>query len=303
MKIAVTGGCGFIGSHTVDLLLKKGHDVVVFDNLSTGSTENLSNDKLFYEGDITDRTQLDAFFTKERPDAVMHMAAQIDVQTSMKNPSYDANVNIMGTMNMLDMCKKYNVRRFVYSSSAAVYGNPEYLGVDEKHPKKPESFYGYSKLVPEMHIKLIAESCDMTYGIIRYANVYGPRQKAEGEGGVVAIFTNMMVKDGDCVIFGDGEQTRDFIYVKDIARANAAAIESANCFTVNASTATPVSVNSLFEIMKKQYSYQKAPVYKPERSGDISHSWLTNTAIQKELDWKPNYSLESGIREMAGFND
>ncbi len=303
MKIAVTGGCGFIGSHTVDYLIEMGHDVVAYDNLSTGSLENLNTSAHFYQGEVEDRTQLDAFFTREKPNAVMHMAAQIDVQASMKNPSYDANVNIMGTVNILDMCKKYGVERFVYSSSAAIYGNPEYLGVDEKHPKNPESFYGYSKLVPETYIRMYCDSSDMTYGILRYANVYGPRQKAEGEGGVVAIFTDRMIKNQDCFIYGDGEQTRDFIYVKDIAAVNAAALKSTTSFTANASTSSAVSVNALFNIMKLQYGYQKDVIYKPERPGDITHSWLTNETIRNELKWDPKYNLESGIKEMAAYYD
>ncbi len=296
MKIAVTGGCGFIGSHTVDLLVKNGHEVVVYDNLSTGSPENLGKGALLYEGDITDRTQLDAFFTRIKPDTVMHMAAQSDVMLSMSNPSYDAEVNIMGTVNLLDFCRKNSVKRFVYASSAAVYGNPEYLGIDEDHPKNPESFYGYSKLIPETYIKMMAES----YGIIRYANVFGPRQKAEGEGGVVAIFTNRMKKNQDCLIFGDGKQTRDFIYVNDIARANMLALESKENFTVNAATSEAISVNELFNIMKTQYRYKKNPVYKEARKGDIEHSWLDNKKIKVLLDWKPEYSIKSGIAEMAG---
>ena len=303
MKIAVTGGCGFIGSHTVDILIEKGHDVVAYDNLSTGSLENLNAAASFYQGDVEDRTQLDAFFTKEKPNAVMHMAAQIDVQASLKNPSYDANINIMGTVNMLDLCKKYGVKRFVYSSSAAIYGNPEYLGVDEKHPKNPESFYGYSKLVPETYIRMFCNSGNMTYGILRYANVYGPRQKAKGEGGVVAIFTDRMNRNQDCFVFGDGEQTRDFIYVKDIAKANATALESTECFTVNVSTAEAVSVNNLFDIMKLQYGYQKNVIYKLERPGDITHSWLTNELIKSVLKWEPKYNLKTGISEMAGYYD
>lgn len=294
MKIAVTGGCGFIGSHTVDALVKKGHDVVSYDNLTTGSLENLNTNASFYQGDVEDKTQLDAFFTKEKPDAIMHMAAQIDVQTSMKNPSYDAVVNIVGTVNLLDMCNKYGVKRFVYSSSAAIYGNPEYLGVDEDHPKNPESFYGYSKLVPETYVKMMMNS----YGILRYANVYGPRQKAEGEGGVVAIFTDMMKKGGDCIIFGDGEQTRDFIYVKDIAAANVLALESDLNFTVNVSTSKATSVNELFHVMKQTYGYEKEAVYKEAREGDIENSWLANGRIIETLDWTPYYDLQNGIGEM-----
>lgn len=295
MRIAVTGGCGFIGSHTVDLLVEKGHEVTVYDNLSTGSLENLNEKADFYEGDITDRTQVDAFYQKVKPDAVMHMAAQIDVQTSMKNPAFDADVNITGTINMLDLGKKHGIRRFVYSSSAAVYGNPEYLGVDEKHPTNPESFYGYSKLIPEKYIRMMMDS----YAVIRYANVYGPRQKAEGEGGVVAIFTERMKSDGSCYIFGDGNQTRDFVYVKDIARANLMAIESGENFTANASTSESTSINELFKIMKDTYGYGKEPIFEEARPGDIEHSWLTHGRITHILGWKPTYGLKSGIKEMA----
>ena len=296
MKIAVTGGCGFIGSHTTELLISKGYDVVVFDNLSTGSIENLIPGAIFYEGDIADRTQVDAFYTREKPDMVMHMAAQVDVQTSMKNPSFDAAVNIMGTMNLLDLGKKHGLKRFVYSSSAAVYGNPEYLGLDENHPTNPESFYGYSKLVPEKYISMMMDS----YAVIRYANVYGPRQKAEGEGGVVAIFTENMKNGEDCVIFGDGNQTRDFVFVKDIARANLLALESSINFTANASTAESTSVNDLFNAMKDIYGYSKPPVYMDARKGDVIHSWLANSMIKELLGWGPEYNLKAGISEMSG---
>lgn len=303
MRIAVTGGCGFIGSHIVDLLITGGHEVSVFDNLTSGSMENLNAGAELYTGDITNRTELDSFFRHAMPEAVCHHAAQIDVQTSMKNPAFDAMVNIMGTVNLLDMCGKYNTRRFIFASSAAIYGNPEYLGVDEKHPKNPESFYGYSKLTAETYIRMYCEKMDMTYGILRYANVYGPRQKAEGEGGVVAIFTDRMIKEDDCVIFGNGEQTRDFIYVKDIAKANAAALEAKTNFTVNVGTSAAIGINELFNILKKQYKYSKNPLYRPARLGDILNSYLSNDKITGMLDWIPAYNLKEGIKEMAKTYD
>lgn len=300
MRVAVTGGCGFIGSHVVDILIENGHEVSVFDNLSSGSMENFNEKAELYTGDITDRTELDAFFRMAKPEAVIHHAAQIDVQASMNNPSYDANVNIMGTVNLLDMCAKYSTGRIIYASSAAIYGNPKYLGVDEEHPKNPESYYGFSKLVPETYIRMASDEGSLTHAILRYANVFGPRQKGKGEGGVVAVFSNKMKRNSECPIFGDGEQTRDFIYVKDIASANLKALESSENITVNVSTAKATTINTLFGIMKNQYGYDGEPVYQPAKAGDILHSWLSNEKIIKKLDWKPEYNLEEGIREMAG---
>ncbi|MBN2558070.1 MAG: NAD-dependent epimerase/dehydratase family protein [Clostridia bacterium] len=298
MKIAVTGGCGFIGSHVVDALVDRGYEAIVFDNLSTGSTNNLNPGAGLLTGDVADRTELDSFFKTARPDAVIHLAAQIDVMESMKNPTFDAMINIMGTINVLDMCKKHGIGRMVYASSAAVYGNPVYLGIDERHPCNPESFYGYSKLVPEYYIRKYSSLTGMTYAILRYANVYGPRQKAEGEGGVVAIFADRMKKGQDCHIFGDGTQTRDFVYVKDIANANILALESTKSFTANAGTSGAITVNELFFIMKEYYGYPLSPVYKPARTGDVQHSWLGNDKIREILKWAPGYSIREGIADM-----
>lgn len=303
MKVLVTGGCGFIGSYIVDLLIEHNHDVVVFDDLSSGSMENLNEKADLFTGDITNRTEIDAFFRMQTPDAVIHHAAQIDVQQSMKNPAYDCSVNIQGTVDLLDLSIRYGVKRFIYASSAAVYGNPEYLGIDEEHPKNPESFYGYSKLVPETYIRMMSESSGMGHAILRYANVFGPRQKSRGEGGVVAVFTERMKAKNDCIIFGDGEQTRDFVYVKDIAKANLLALESDKDFTANVSTSEATSVNRLFTLMKDVYNYEKSAVYKPAREGDIEHSWLSNNKIIAILNWKPEYSLNDGIREMSINND
>jgi len=303
MKVLVTGGCGFIGSHVVDMLVEDGHDVSVFDDLSSGSVENLNEKAELYTGDLRNRTEIDAFFRMVQPEAVIHHAAQIDVQESMKNPAYDCSVNIQGTVDLLDLAIRYGTKRFIYASSAAVYGNPEYLGIDEKHPCNPESFYGYSKLVPETYISMMAEKAVISYAVLRYANVYGPRQKARGEGGVVAVFTERMQTGKDCIIFGDGEQTRDFIYVKDIARANLIALYSDQNFTVNVSTGESTSVNELFGIMKEAYGYDRKAVYKPARDGDIEHSWLENSNIKKTLGWTPAYTVGDGILEMKESND
>jgi len=299
MKIAVIGGLGFIGSHIVDLLIQNNHEVVIYDNLSTGNIDNKNDKAKVYIGDILDVSDLNTFFLRTKPDVVCHHAAQIDVQTSMKQPKVDANINIMGTINILDMCVKHNVKRIVYASSAAIYGNPEYLGVDEKHPLNSESFYGLSKAVPEQYIRLYEKNNGLSYGIVRYANVYGPRQKSEGEGGVVAIFTNKMKKKLDCNIYGDGNQTRDFIYVKDIAKANLLAINSDKIFTVNISTNKEITINALYEIMSECYQYHKKPIYKIGRPGDIIKSYLDNTKAKEILKFSPSYSVKEGILEMS----
>jgi len=299
MKVAVIGGLGFIGSHIVDLLVQNDHEVVIYDNLSTGDIDNKNDKAKLYVGDILDISDLNTFFLRNKPDVICHHAAQIDVQTSMSQPKVDANINIMGTINILDMCVRHNVKRIVYASSAAIYGNPEYLGVDEKHPLNAESFYGLSKAVPEQYIRLYAKNNKLSYGIVRYANVYGPRQKSEGEGGVVAIFTNKMKKNLDCNIYGDGNQTRDFIYVKDIAKANLLAINSDKNFTVNISTNKEITINELYNIMSECYNYNKKPIYKAGRPGDIIKSYLDNTKAKEILEFTPSYTVKEGILEMS----
>lgn len=299
MKVAVIGGLGFIGSHIVDILIDNNHEVVIYDDCSTGSIDNLNKKANLFIGDILQYSDLNTFFERTKPDVVCHHAAQIDVQTSLKEPRKDANINIMGTVNILEMCVRHKVKRIVYASSAAIYGNPEYLGVDEKHNKNPESFYGLSKEIPERYIKMYAKSHQLSYGILRYANVYGPRQKSEGEGGVVSIFTTKMKNDEECFIYGDGTQTRDFVFVKDIAKANLLAIQSNDDFTINISTALEVSINELFKIMKQVYGYKREVTYLPAREGDILRSYLTNDLAKKTIGFTYGYSLINGIKEMA----
>ncbi|MCK5811793.1 MAG: NAD-dependent epimerase/dehydratase family protein [Clostridiales bacterium] len=299
MKVAVIGGLGFIGSHIVDILISNNHEVAIYDDCSTGTMDNLNKKASLFIGDILQYSDLNSFFERTKPDVVCHHAAQIDVQTSLKEPRKDASINIMGTINVLEMCVRHKVKRIVYASSAAIYGNPKYLGVDEKHEKNPESFYGLSKEIPERYIKMYAKSHNISYGILRYANVYGPRQKAKGEGGVVSIFTNKMKNNEECYIYGNGEQTRDFVFVKDIALANLLAIEKNDNFTVNISTALEVSVNELFNIMKKVYNYKKEVNYLPAREGDILKSYLTNDLAKIKLNFTYYYSLIKGIKEMA----
>lgn len=300
MKVLVTGGCGFIGSHIVDMLIDQGHEVTVVDNLCTGNMDNLNPKAAFYEIDITSG-ELRQVFEAYKPDVVYHEAAQIDIQRSIKDTVFDTTVNIVGTVNVLECCRDFKVRKFIYASSAAVYGNPRYLGVDENHPVDPISFYGISKYTPESYIKVYSDLYGLRYTILRYANVYGIRQDFKGEGGVISIFLDRMLKGEVPTIFGEGEQTRDFIYVKDIASANVAVLDKGDREIMNVGTNLPVTVNEVFRQMKKILNVSLEPKYGPERKGDILHSHLSNEKILRVVGWKPQYTLEQGLRETVDY--
>jgi UDP-glucose 4-epimerase len=301
MKVLVTGGAGFIGSHIVDKLVALGDEVVIVDNLSTGEESNINDKATFYNVDITDREALEAVFEGEKPEYVIHHAAQIDVQQSLKNPAFDAQVNIVGTIHLLENCQKYGVKKIVYASSAAVYGTPEYLGVDEKHVVAPLSFYGISKFTPEFYIKTFASLCKMKYTILRYANVYGIRQDPKGEGGVVSIFVDKYLVNEVPTIFGDGEHTRDFIYVDDIVDANIAALTKGDGEVCNISCNKQTSINELVRTMNGLFGKDVQAVYAVERAGDIVHSYLDNSIAKEALQWTPNYSLEQGLRKTIDY--
>lgn len=301
MKILVTGGAGFIGSNVVDELINNKHEVCIIDNLSTGKLENLNENATFYKNDITNVDALKLIFEIEEPEVVFHFAAQIDVQTSLKKPVFDANNNIIGTLNVLECCRIFNAKKIIYPSSAAVYGNPEYLPVDEKHRVDPISFYGISKHTPEHYIKSFCDLYNIKYTIFRYSNVYGIRQDPKGEGGVVSVFINKFLNNESPTIFGDGKQTRDFIYVKDIANANLLALSRGDNEIINISTNIPVTVNELFETMKKLFDSNIKVVYGEKRQGDILHSHLNNDLAKEMLKWNIEYNLESGIRETVEY--
>ncbi len=300
MRILVTGGCGFIGSHIVDQLIDEGHEVAVIDNLSTGNIKNLNpKAKLFGIDILSD--EMKETFAEFKPQVVYHEAAQIDIQKSIKDTPFDAKVNILGTVKVLENCRNYGIDKIIYASSAAVYGNPEYLGIDENHSTKPISFYGISKYTPEYYIKVFSQIYGLKYTILRYANVYGIRQDPKGEGGVVSIFLDKMLKNEQPVIFGDGEQTRDFVYVADIAGANIAALKAGDNEVINISTNTPVSVNMLFKSMKKILNNDIEVLYGEERKGDIIHSYLCNEKAIKTLNWQPKFSLEKGLQKTIAY--
>ncbi|WP_409344174.1 NAD-dependent epimerase/dehydratase family protein [Paenibacillus sp. MBLB4367] len=300
MRVMVTGGAGFIASHLVDSLIELGHEVAVVDNMSTGKNDFLNKTAKFYNFDITSST-LNYAFKDFNPEIVYHHAAQIDVQHSLKDPVFDAKVNILGTIALLEQCKAHEVRKVVYASSAAVYGHPDYLPVDEQHPLRPISYYGISKHTPEHYIQTYANLYDLDFTILRYANAYGIRQDPKGEGGVISIFLDKLLRGETPVIYGDGEQTRDFVYVKDIVSANIAALTRGSRALYNISYNLQTSVNELVHAMSEVMNIRVVPHYMPQRSGDIVHSRLNNSAAIRELGWEPTFSLRDGLAETCAY--
>ncbi|SFL38464.1 NAD-dependent epimerase/dehydratase family protein [Pelosinus propionicus] len=295
MKVLVTGGAGFIGSHVVDKLIQEKYQVVIIDNLSTGLQENINPSATFFQLDIRSEEVLTLFMC-EKFDFVIHLAAQTMVHKSLETPSYDCDINVMGTVNILEACRKTGVKRIVFSSTAAVYGNVTTLPVMETNQKAPTSFYGLSKLTCENYLSLYKEVYGLDYMILRYANVYGERQGDGGEGGVISIFTRKISQDQSVLIFGDGSQTRDFIYVGDVANANyqSLLVGSANKIC-NISTQIETSVNSLIDHIGMISGKMVSRNYNEKREGDIYKSSLSNAIARKDLDWQPHMTLIEGL--------
>ncbi|MDD2480979.1 MAG: NAD-dependent epimerase/dehydratase family protein [Lutispora sp.] len=293
--VLVTGGAGFIGSNIVDLLLSNGYRVAVVDNLSTGNMNNVNKNSAFYNVDITD-LKLCKIFEIERPTYVIHAAAQINVEKSMQDPVLDANINIIGSINILECCRKAGVRKIIYSSTAAVYGNPLYLGIDEKHELNPISFYGMSKYLTERYMQLFSDLYGLKYTILRYSNVYGMRQNFNGEGGVIQSFIRYMFKGEKPMIFGNGNQTRDFIYVDDVARANMLALKKGDNDIFNIGTGIEVSIIDLFKSLGKIIG-DCTPLYMPQKKGDITHCYFNIKKSTEILDWEPEYMLKEGLKK------
>ncbi|GAA0380179.1 NAD-dependent epimerase/dehydratase family protein [Bacillus horti] len=300
MKVLVTGGSGFIGSHIVDLLLEEGFKVIVVDNLSTGNLGFLPSNVPIYPIDICDE-RIDRVFAAEKPQIVMHQAAQIDISKSIKKPVLDAKINILGTINLLQTATKHHVHKFIYASTCASYGEPNSSLITEDHPTIPISLYGNSKYLGEKYVETFHRLYQMEYSILRYANVYGPRQGSKGEGGVVSIFLKNMLDNKAPVIFGDGKQTRDFVYVKDVARANVAAISNGAGKTMNISTGIATSILQLYEKLRVHTGFVEPAQYREIRQGDILNSCLDPTQAYNYLKWTPKYTFDQGINETIMF--
>jgi UDP-glucose 4-epimerase len=296
MKVLVTGGAGFIGSHIVDQLFARGHQVVIIDNMSTGKETNLHPEAAFYRIDM-ENAKIQDVFEQEKPDIVIHQAAQTVVQTSVLEPVYDAHMNILGTINLLEAARLHGVKKFIYASSAAVYGDPQYVPIDEKHPVGPLSGYGISKYTPEQYLRVYEELYGLKYTILRYANVYGIRQDPKGEGGVISIFIDKAIDQNAFLIFGDGEQTRDYVYVEDVAKANVAALEAGDNEVFNIGTGIHTTLNQLVEKLQQISGYSSETIYEAERLGDIKHSYFTVEKAKTGLNWVPTISLSDGLQK------
>ena len=301
MKILVTGGAGFIGSHVVDLLITAGHDVVVVDNLSTGRKSHLNPKARFYQVDIR-APELAQVFEAERPEVVDHHAAQMDVRRSVADPLYDADNNVMGGLNVLNNAVKYGAQKIIYiSSGGAVYGEPVYLPCDEKHPIKPLCPYGATKYMLELYLYMFQQTYGLDYSIIRYPNVYGPRQDPAGEAGVVAIFTGNMLNNRPVTIYGTGEQVRDYVFVEDCARANLLLLAKGSGCVFNLGSGIGTTVNQLFQNLKEITEYTMAANYGPARAGETFRIYLDASQAKKELGWEPEVTLEEGLQKTVEY--
>jgi UDP-glucose 4-epimerase len=295
-KILVTGGAGFIGSHVVDACIAEGYEVVVVDNLSTGSRENLNPRAVFYEADISDAHEMERIFEHERPQVVNHHAAQMDVRKSLEDPVFDATTNILGSMNLILASVKYGTGNFIYiSTGGAVYGEPRYLPVDEDHPINPEAPYGISKHTVEHYLHLYGLHYNLKSTILRYPNVYGPRQDPKGEAGVIAIFIGQMLEGTVPTIFGDGEQLRDYVYVGDIVRANLLALEKGETGIYNIGSGIGTSVKQLYSILSSQLSFREPPVFARPRTGEIQRIFLNGEKARRGLGWECEIPLAKGL--------
>lgn len=302
MKVLVTGGAGFIGRYTVKRLIDQGDQVVVVDSLEGNRLPNFEKSVTFYQADITSESnKLESIFAQERPEYVIHLAAQISVRYSLLNPSDDAESNIMGTIHVLNQCVRYGVKKVVFSSSAAAYGNPRQVPVQESHETEPLSFYGVSKRVSEIYIQSFAHHYGLDYSILRYANAYGIRETRNGEDGVISAFVERIMAGLPLDIYGDGRQTRDFVYVKDIAEANVAALRGGSGQIMNVSSGKGISLLEIVEILKSLCGKNAILKFWPQQSGDIEHSVLDNGKAKDLLWWTPIYSLIEGLQEIVNF--
>ena len=301
MKILVTGGAGFIGSHLVDRLIQEGHEVVVVDNLWTGKRRNLNKEARFYKLDIQS-SRLERVFNRERPLLVMHLAAQVDLRRSVQDPIFDAQVNILGTLNLLEQAVKYGTRKVIFASSGgAIYGEQDVFPAPESHPIRPLSPYGISKLNGEQYLAYYQRISGIQHVILRYSNVYGPRQDPEGEAGVVAIFTGKMLAGEQPIINGNGRQTRDFVFVDDVVEANLAVMGKEVQGIYNVGTAEETSINDLFRLLVELTNAGCKELHGPAKKGEQARSVVDISRLRQELGWEPKVPLREGLRRTVEF--
>jgi len=301
MKIVVTGGAGFIGSHLVDRLIQEGHEVAVVDNLSTGKRKNLNRAARFYKMDIQS-SSLERVFRKERPAMLMHLAAQMDVRRSVADPVFDAQVNILGTLNVLNQAVQHGTRKVLFASSGgAIYGEQEVYPAPESHPTKPLSPYGISKLSGEHYLSYFQSVSGIQTVALRFANVYGPRQDPEGEAGVVSIFSRKLLQGEQPIINGNGRQTRDFVFVDDIVEAHLAVMGKDVQGTYNVGTGEETTINELFRVIADLTSPQCKELHGPAKKGEQQRSVVDAAKLRRELGWEPKVSLREGLSRTVDY--
>jgi UDP-glucose 4-epimerase len=301
VRILLTGGAGFIGSHVAGRLLERGHEVAVVDDLSTGKRRNVPDGVEFYETDIRDGCA--RVFEEFAPEALCHQAAQMDVRRSVKEPDFDAEVNIVGTLRLLENCARHGVGRVVFASTGgAVYGEQEAFPATEDHPQYPVSPYGVSKLAGERYLHFYYAQYGLPYAALRYANVYGPRQDPHGEAGVVAVFCGNMASGKPPTINGTGEQTRDYVYVDDVARANVLALEQdPPSGAYNIGTGIETSVNRLYGLLQDIRGEYLQPRHGPAKPGEQLRSCVDHSRATRLLGWRPEVSLADGLGDTLRF--
>ncbi len=301
MKILVTGGAGFIGSNVVDAYIEAGHDVYVVDDLSSGSLDNVNPKAKFFQVDIRD-ANVEKIFEENKFDVMNHFAAQMDVRRSVADPVFDSTVNVVGTLNLLQNCLRYKVGKVIFASTGgAIYGEQDYFPADEQHPTRPLSPYGIAKLAVEKYLFYYNAVHGMKYVVLRYANIYGPRQNPHGEAGVVAIFTSKLLKGEEPVINGDGRQTRDYTYVGDVVRANVLALNYDKSDTFNIGTSKETDVNVLFGKIRESVGINSPEKHGPAKAGEQLRSVIDYSKAKKILGWEPQVGLDKGIRTTVEY--
>lgn len=301
MKILVTGGAGFIGSHLVDAFVNEGHEVTIIDDLSSGRKENVNSRARFHQVDVQG-PEVAEILARERPEVLCHHAAQMDVRRSVADPIFDARVNLVGLLNLMEQGRRHGLRRVLFASTGgAIYGEQDVFPAPETHPTAPLSPYGVAKLASERYLYFYAQSYGISYAALRYANVYGPRQNPHGEAGVVAIFTEKLLHGEAPVINGDGKQTRDYVFVGDLVRANVAALTAGFAGAVNLGTGRETDVNELFGLICRECGVDAPARHGPGKPGEQRRSVIDNRLAAEVLGWRPEVDLAEGLRETVAF--
>ncbi len=301
MKILVTGGAGFIASHIVDKFIEEGYEVVILDDLSTGFEKNINSKAKFVKLNIRDEKVSD-LFEEEKFDVVNHHAAQMDVRRSVIDPAFDANTNILGTINLLQNSVKHGVNKFMFASTGgAVYGEQECFPADENHPTNPVSPYGISKLSVEKYLYFYFNEHKLNYTILRYANIYGPRQNPFGEAGVVAIFSTKLLNGDQPIINGTGEQTRDYVFVKDVVKANLQTLADDESDIYNVGTGIETNVSELYRLLNEIAGNGQEEKHGPAAAGEQMRSVISSEKLFEKINWKPSTKLNDALKETLEF--